>query len=56
MITLPIPYEMLYNRVSQPGPATPLGATEQFSGAYEQRPLLNSSAVILQKPIDEQGP
>jgi len=27
---------------------------EWFSGSHEQRPLLNSSAVILQNPIDEQ--
>jgi len=31
------------------------GTTERFPGGHEQRPLLNSSAVILQNPIDEQG-
>jgi len=36
-------------------PRLPLRATEQFSGDHEQRPLLNSSAVILQNPIDEHG-
>jgi len=36
-------------------PRPPLGAKEQSSGGHEQRPLLNSSAVILQNPIDEQG-
>jgi len=37
------------------GPRPPLGATERFSEDHEQRPLLNSSAVILQNPIDKQG-
>ena len=37
------------------GPRPPLGATEQFSGDHGQRPLLNSSAMILQNPVDEQG-
>ena len=56
-------------RISQLGPSAPLGgheavlrgprsgspgATERFSGGHEQRPLLNSSAVILQNPVDEQ--
>jgi len=47
--------------VSQQGLRPPLGATEPFSGAtsrglrgHQQRPLLNSSAVILQNPINEQ--
>ena len=39
-------------RVPHPGPR---GATERFSGAHEQRLLLNSSTVMLQNPIDEQG-
>jgi len=45
------------NRVSRHhlGPTGSLGTTERFSGGHEQRPLLNSSAVILQNPIDEQG-
>jgi len=57
-------------RVSQPDLSAPLGghgavlrgprsgspgATERFSGGHEQRPLPNSSAVILQNPNDEQG-
>jgi len=33
-----------------------MGATERFSGGHEQRPLLNSSAAILQNLIDQQGP
>jgi len=41
-------------RVSQQGPSLPLGPTEWFSGSHEKRPLLNSSAVILQNPINEQ--
>ena len=36
-------------------PQAALGVTERFSGTHEQRPLLNSSAVILQNPIAEQG-
>jgi len=35
------------------GPRPPLGTTERFSGGHEQRPLLNSSAMILQNLIDE---
>ena len=37
------------------GPWSSLGAMERFSGSHEQKPLLNSSAVILQNLIDEQG-
>jgi len=37
------------------GPRPPLGDTEWFSGSHEQGPLLYSSAMILQNPIDEQG-
>jgi len=37
------------------GPRSPMGATERFSRGHEHRPLLSSSAVILQNPIDEQG-
>jgi len=36
-------------------PWPPLEATEGFSGSHEQRHLLNSSAVILQNPIDDHG-
>jgi len=45
----------LYDRVSQPEPSAPIGDHGAVPGAHEQRPLLNSSAVILQNPIDEQG-
>jgi len=38
------------HRVSQPGHSAPPGATKQFSKGRKQRPLLNSSAVILQNP------
>jgi len=44
------PFETTYIRVSQPWPSAPVGATERFSGGHEQRPLLNSSAAILQNP------
>ena len=32
------------------GPRLPLGATERFFGAHEQRPSLGSFAVILRNP------
>jgi len=35
-------------------PRPPLGTTERFPGGHEQRPLLKSSVVILQNPIDQQ--
>jgi len=41
--------------VSQLRPSAPLGATEWFSGGHKLRPLQNSSAVIIQTLIDEQG-
>ena len=47
--------DLAKSRVSHPELSATLEATEQFFGDYEQRHLLNSSAVILQNPIDEQG-
>jgi len=50
---------IVHARVSQPEPSTPLGDVPLDPpwepGDHEQRPLRNSSAVILQNPIDEQG-
>ena len=45
-----LPRCIIYFRVSQTGPSAPLGATERFSGANEQRPSLGSFAVILHDP------
>ena len=35
-------------------PQLALGATERFSVGQKQRPLVNSSVVILQNPVDEE--
>jgi len=43
----------LYNYSRGQGSST--GGQERFSGSHEQRLLLNSSSVVLQNPIDEQG-
>jgi len=37
------------------GPQPTLRAMERFSAGHEKRPLVNSSAMILQNPIHEQG-
>ena len=42
-------------RISQLEPSAPLGDHGAVLRGHEQRPLLNSSSVILPDPIDEQG-